>query len=29
MFRMTINDQNLNKNDKLLGDRDLAAWVGK
>lgn len=27
-FRVTINDQDTNKNAELLGDRDLAAWVG-
>lgn len=29
MFRLTINDKQLNKNDSRLGDRDLAVWVGK
>jgi hypothetical protein len=28
MFRLTINDKLTNLNDALLGDRDLAAWVG-
>jgi hypothetical protein len=28
MFRLTINDERKNKDDELLGDRTLAAWVG-
>jgi hypothetical protein len=27
-FRVTINDKKTNKNFKMLGDRDLALWVG-
>ena len=29
MFRLTINDNTINENAGLLGDRTLAAWVGK
>lgn len=28
LFRLTINDESINKNNKLLGDRVLAAWLG-
>lgn len=28
MFRLTINDQRRNKDDEVLGDRTLSAWVG-
>lgn len=27
-FRLTINDQKTNQNHQVLGDRDLAVWVG-
>jgi len=28
MFRLTTNNPKINKNQELLGDRTLAAWVG-
>ena len=28
MFRLTINSEKTNKDDEVLGDRTLAAWVG-
>jgi glutamine amidotransferase-like uncharacterized protein len=27
-YRLTINDENINKNAEVLGDRDLTAFVG-